>query len=184
MKGQDGSKDILALVKDGIKLIQNFGSVIVYSTPHLYASALPFIPSNTLLSMMLLPKFPRLARAAVGGLKGWPLEQQLLHGHTSGVTSVAFSPDGKRIVSGSWDKTVRVWDAERGVQLGSPLEGHTSEVISVAFSPDGKRIVSGSRDKTVRAWDVEGGVQIGSPLEGHTDGVISVAFSPDGKRIV
>ncbi|KIN96777.1 hypothetical protein M404DRAFT_37725, partial [Pisolithus tinctorius Marx 270] len=180
----NGSKDTLALVKDGIKLIQNFGSVIVHSTPHLYASALPFIPSNALLSMMLLPKFPRLARVAVGGLKGWPVEQQLLHGHTSEVSSVAFSPDGKRIVSGSSDKTVRVWDVEGGVQIGRPLEGHTEEVSSVAFSPDGKRIVSGSKDKTVRVWDVEGGVQIGSPLVGHTDAVESVAFSPGGKRIV
>ncbi|KIO00838.1 hypothetical protein M404DRAFT_1003535 [Pisolithus tinctorius Marx 270] len=184
LQGRDGFKDVLALVEDGIKLIRNFGSVIVHSTPHLYASALPFIPPNSLLSMMLLPKFPRLARVAVGGLKGWPVEQQLLQGHTDGVLSVAFSPDGKRIVSGSWDKTVRVWDVEGGVQIGSPLEGHTSEVNSVAFSPDGKRIVSGSMDNTVRVWDVEGGVQIGSPLEGHTDLVRSVAFSPDGKRIV
>ncbi|KIN98759.1 hypothetical protein M404DRAFT_156989 [Pisolithus tinctorius Marx 270] len=173
---KNGFKDVLALVEDGIKLIQNFGSVIVHSTPHLYASALPFIPSNALLSMMLLPKFPRLARVAVGGLKGWPVEQQLLQGHASIVNSVAFSHDGKRIVSGSRDKTVRVWDVEGGVQIGSPLDGHTSFVNSVAFSPDGKRI-------TVRVWDVEGGVQIGSPLEGHIDGIRSVAFSPDEKRI-
>ncbi|KIO00851.1 hypothetical protein M404DRAFT_753719, partial [Pisolithus tinctorius Marx 270] len=95
LQGQGGFKDVLALVEDGIKLIQNFGSVIVHSTPHLYASALPFIPSNALLSMMILPKFPRLARVAVGGLKGWPVEQQLLQGHVSTVNSVAFSPDGK-----------------------------------------------------------------------------------------
>ncbi|KIN95038.1 hypothetical protein M404DRAFT_68281, partial [Pisolithus tinctorius Marx 270] len=67
--------------------------------------------------------------------------------------SVAFSPDGKRIVSGSRDKTVRVWDVVGGVQIGSPLEGHTDEVESVAFSPDGKRIVSGSWDNTVRLWE-------------------------------
>ncbi|KIN98733.1 hypothetical protein M404DRAFT_827280, partial [Pisolithus tinctorius Marx 270] len=137
LQGQDGFgfKYLLALVEDGIKLIRNFGSVIVHSTPHLYASALPFIPSNALLSMMLLPKFPRLARVAVGGLKGWPVEQQLLQGHAFMVNSVAFSPDGKKIVSGSWDKTVRVWDVEGGVQIGSPLEGHTDLVNSVAFSP-------------------------------------------------
>ncbi|KIN97133.1 hypothetical protein M404DRAFT_37720, partial [Pisolithus tinctorius Marx 270] len=180
----NGFNDVLALVEDGIQLIRNFGGVIVHSTPHLYASALPFIPCNTLLSMMLLPKFPRLARVAVGGLKGWPVEQQLLQGHASEVQSVAFSPDGKRIVSGSRDKTVRVWDVEGGVQIGNPLEGHSDGVYSVAFSPDGKRIVSGSEDNTGRVWDVEGGVQIGSPLEGHTDPVYSVAFSPEGKRIV
>ena len=67
-----------------------------------------------------------------------------LTGHTGPVTSVAFSPDGKRIVSGSGDKTVRVWDAATGQPVGAPLTGHTDSVTSVAFSPDGQRIVSGS----------------------------------------
>jgi len=87
-------------------------------------------------------------------------------------------------VSGSNDKTVRVWDAERGVQIGSPLGGHTDYVTSVAFSPDGIRIVSGSIDMTVRVWDAERGMQIGSLLQSHTNYVRSVAFSPDGTRIV
>ena len=91
---------------------------------------------------------------------------------------------GTRIVSGSSDKTVRVWDADRGVQIGSPLHGHTNQVRSVAFSPDGTRIVSGSDDETVGVWDADRCVQIGSPLHGHTDWVRSVAFSPDGTRIV
>ena len=94
------------------------------------------------------------------------------------------APDDTRIVSGSEDKTVRVWDAERGVQIGSPLQGHTWSVTSVAFSPDGTRIVSGSNDNTVRVWDAERGVEIGSPLQGHTSYVTSVAFSPDGTMIV
>ncbi|KIN93865.1 hypothetical protein M404DRAFT_78983, partial [Pisolithus tinctorius Marx 270] len=107
-----------------------------------------------------------------------------LEGHTGGLKSVGFSSDGKRIVSGSFDKTVRIWDTERGVQIGGPLEGHIYGVSSVGFSSDGKRIVSGSYDKTVRIWDAERGVQIGGLLEGHTDGVNSVGFSSDGKKIV
>ena len=65
--------------------------------------------------------------------------------------SVAFSPDGQRIVSGSWDTTVKIWDANSGQEL-QMLE-HPDYVISVAFSPNGQRIVSGSYDKTVKIWD-------------------------------
>ena len=65
--------------------------------------------------------------------------------------SVAFSPDGKRIVSGG-DKTVRLWDADTGQPIGAPLSGHDNTVLSVAFSPDGRRIASGSYDKTLWIW--------------------------------
>ncbi|KIK23000.1 hypothetical protein PISMIDRAFT_101278, partial [Pisolithus microcarpus 441] len=182
---QNGFENSLALAQDGIKFMHNFGSVISLSTPHLYTSALPFIPSNTMLSRMLMPKFSSLAGISVGGLKAWPAVQQVLEGHADKVLSVGFSFDSKRIVSGSWDKTMRIWDAERGVQIGGPLEGHTDWVWAVGFSSDGKRIVSGSDDKTtVRIWDAERGVQIGGPLEGHTDWVWTVGFAFDGKRIV
>jgi len=78
-----------------------------------------------------------------------------LEGHSDYVTSVAFSPDGSRIVSGSEDNTIRLWDAETGDPIGNPLEGHSDYVTSVAFSPDGSRIVSGSDDNTIRLWDAE-----------------------------
>ena len=76
----------------------------------------------------------------------------MLKGHTSTVDSVAFSPDGQRIVSGSYDKTLKIWDANNGKELQT-LTGHTKWVSSVAFSPDGQRIVSGSEDKKVKIWD-------------------------------
>jgi WD40 repeat protein len=71
--------------------------------------------------------------------------------HEDSVLSVAFSPDGKTIVSGSNDHTVRLWDL-RGNQIGLPFQGHERGVNSVAFSPDGKVIVSGSDDNTLRLW--------------------------------
>jgi len=104
----------------------------------------------------------------------------LLQGHTGSVNSVTFSPDGKRVVSGSGDKTVRIWDVETcQVTL---LEGHANWVNSVTFSPDGKRVVSGLDDATVQVWDVETCQAI--LLEGHTGLVASVSFSPDGKLVV
>jgi WD40 repeat protein len=97
---------------------------------------------------------------------------------------VAFSPDGHRIVSGSADDTLRLWDADTGQQIGAPLTGHTAEVWSTAFSPDGQRIVSGSNDNTLRLWNADTGQSIGQPLGGGRDHVSSVAFGPDGRRIV
>jgi len=104
-----------------------------------------------------------------------------LEGHTGSVNSAAFSPDGKKIVTGSSDDTARIWDAETGKELRK-LEGHTSSVNSATFSPDGKKIVTGG-DRTARIWDTETGKEL-QKLEGHTSGVSTVAFSPDGKKIV
>ena len=107
------------------------------------------------------------------------LQQQ---GHTNWVTSVGFSPDGNRIVSGSMDKSVRVWDAKTDEHLRE-LQGHTDSVTSVGFSTDGNQIVFGSLDKSVRVWDGKTGKQL-RELQGHTDIVRSVEFAPDGHRIV
>ena len=100
------------------------------------------------------------------------------------VRSVAFSPSGQMIVSGSWYKLsiLQLWDI-KGNSIGQPFQGHEDSVYSVAFSPDGQMIVSGSADKTLRLWDIEGN-PIGQPFQGHKNSVYSVAFSPDGQMIV
>ena len=103
-------------------------------------------------------------------------------GHSGRVNSVAFSPDGKTIASGSSDNTIRLWNAKTGATL-KILTGHRYDVNSVAFSPDEKTIVSASDDRTVRLWDVNTGNQLLDPLTGHGGVVYSVAFSPDGKTI-
>ena len=79
---------------------------------------------------------------------------------------MAFSADGKRILTGSEDQTAKVWDAEKGQEVLS-LKGHTYSVSSVAFSPDGKRILTGSWDRTAKVWDAEKGQEVLS-LRGHT----------------
>jgi WD40 repeat protein len=105
----------------------------------------------------------------------------IYHGHTAGVQAVAWSPDGNRIVSGSNDKTVQVWDALTGTQVAL-YRGHTNFVNTVAWSPDGKTIVSGSADGTVRVWDVATSKQM-YVYRGHQASVNSVMWSPDSQRI-
>lgn len=108
-----------------------------------------------------------------------------LIGHNESVLSVVFSWDGTKIVSGSADMTVRVWDAVTGMvqTVMSERRGHTSRVLSVAISRDGSRVASGSADKTVRVWKLPTG-EVERVLEGHTDYVRSVALSSDGTRVI
>jgi WD40 repeat protein/energy-coupling factor transporter ATP-binding protein EcfA2 len=109
-------------------------------------------------------------------------ERNRLEGHDSGVTSVNFSPDGKTLVSGSYDNTIKLLNVETGQEIRT-LKGHDWDVNSVNFSPDGKTLVSGSGDKTIKLWNVETGQEIRT-LKGHDDYVYSVNFSPDGKTLV
>ncbi|MHC4827615.1 MAG: protein kinase domain-containing protein, partial [Planctomycetota bacterium] len=130
-------------------------------------------------------------------LRGWEWRylwtridaKRTLVGHRREVSSVAISPDGRRIVTGSEDKTAKVWDATTSQELLT-LEGHDGYVLSVAFSPDGQRIVTGGgpwgkgkHPGEVNVWDAATG-RLLHDLQGHTYCVWSVAFSPDGRRII
>ncbi|MEH2035302.1 protein kinase domain-containing protein [Nostoc sp.] len=117
-----------------------------------------------------------IENVAIGG------QIHTLQGHFSYVISVAFSPDGKILASGSCDNIIKLWDVGTGRVIYT-LKGHSYWVTSLAFSPDGKILTSGSGDKTIKLWNVTRGRQIRT-LKGHSEWVRSVAFSPDGKTLV
>ncbi|MFP3041718.1 caspase family protein [Treponema primitia] len=103
-------------------------------------------------------------------------------GHSFAVSSVAYSPNGRFIVSGSADSTVKIWSLETGREIWT-LPEHDSMVKSVSYSPDGRFIASGSADNTIKIWGVENGEDL-KTLSGHTSVVNSIAYSPDGRFLV
>ena len=105
-QGQVEYEDVLMFIRDGIKFVQNFAGIIDKSTPHVYLSALPFSPCKSMLAKCLATSFSGVAQVAVGQHDDWPRIQHALQGHTSSVLSVAFSPDGRHIMSGSCDETI------------------------------------------------------------------------------
>jgi len=110
------------------------------------------------------------------------VEFTTLTGHSGFVTSVVFSSNGKYLVSGSGDKTVKVYQTD-GFKEIVTLTGHSSYVYSVAFSPDGRYLASGSQDRTVKIYQTDGFKEIAT-LKGHSKSVTSVVFSPDGSYLV
>ncbi|KAG8723709.1 hypothetical protein FRC09_002099 [Ceratobasidium sp. 395] len=160
-----------ALVEDAYEFVHAFSSSIASnSTPHIYISQLQLWPQNRMMHKYYGYRLKKFTNASHDG-------------HTSSMLSVAYSPDGAYIASGSYYKTIRIWDARTGKPVGQPLTGHTELVSSVAYSPDGAYIASGSGDKTIRIWDARTGKPVGQPLTGHTNYVLSVAYSPDGAYI-
>ena len=142
----------------------------------LYTTALPFTPTNT--SIFKIFYHSGLPKVVCGVDKMWSPELLQLRGHHNTVNCVAFSPDGSKIISGSCDETIRVWDASTGIEMLPPLRGHEDSISSVALSPDGSKIISGSWDKTIRVWDTSAGIEMLPPLPVHSS-ISSVAFSPD-----
>ena len=134
----DKGPDLHAFIQDASRFAVSNRSIIEQAPLQVYCSALVFAPEKSIIRETFEGCIPSWIQRKPRVEIYWNAMLQTLEGHTDEVTSVAFSPDGKQIVSGSWDETVRRWDAATGQQLLPAFEGHTDGVTSVAFSPDGK----------------------------------------------
>jgi eukaryotic-like serine/threonine-protein kinase len=139
-----------------------------------------------ILEVLTNPRFTAVRTPAANSvfqdIRAADVQLAVLSGHLDQVISAAYSPDGTRIVTASYDRTARIWDARTGAQL-AVLSGHEGLVLAAAYSPDGTRILTASADKTVRIWDAHTGAQV-AVLAGHGDEIEGAAYSPDGSRIV
>ena len=168
------------LLNDARRFLQLDFELIKQHPLQMYDFAHVWIPEKSLMRERYADVLGHTPRVLFGLSQSW---EPLLHviRHASWVNSVAFSPDGSCLASGS-DEIVRIWNVATG-ELEDELEGHTDRVWSVTFSHNGRFIVSGSGDKTVRIWNMDT-CKTRYMLTGHTRGVRSVAISRNDKFVV
>ncbi|GJJ13058.1 hypothetical protein Clacol_007307 [Clathrus columnatus] len=179
-----GETDLGYYCRDASRFIVTFREPISESIPHIYISSLPFAPDDSPVAKTYRPKFRNTLSLIAGRMSRWPRVLQVVVGHKATISSIIFSPDGKWIVSGSHDETIRIWDANTGQVVRESLQGHTGAVTGVAMSRDGKCIASSAEDNHIIIWDVITNKPLLDPLHGHEEVVTTVAFSPCGQVLI
>ncbi|KAI8654220.1 NACHT domain-containing protein [Fusarium sp. Ph1] len=180
VKNAEG-QELTKLLQDARRFILFNRRPIELAPLQAYASALVFSPTRSLIRKLFEKGESNWIISKPSMESNWNTCVQTLEGHGSSVISVVFSADGQRLVSGSYDKTIKIWDAATGA-CEQTLEGHGEQVTSVVFSVDSQRLASGSYDKTIKIWDMAMGAYV-QTLEGHGDWVSSVVFSADSQRL-
>ncbi len=144
-----------AFLYDANRFLLKNRDILNLAPLQLYSSAIVFAPATSIIRNRFKEHIPSWLHRPPKVQQAWNAALQTLEGHSGSVQSIAFSPDGKLLASGSDDKTIKLWDTATGdVQT---LEGHSGSIQSIAFSPDGKLLASGSGDETIKLWNIATG---------------------------
>ncbi|KAF5361992.1 hypothetical protein D9756_002766 [Leucocoprinus leucothites] len=188
--------DLTEFIRDALRFVTAFTIPIMQSAPHIYLSALPFAPEESLVAKYFLPGFPRLLALDTGKPSHWSPCVFVSEYHKHLITAIAFSPDETIFASGDWDGKICIWDSETGILISGPLIRPAREVYSLDFSPDGKYLLATYEGEGMVIWDVENGKEHlcfggfserpgSSPLHGDiSECILSAVYSRDGHMIV
>lgn len=174
-------ENVSNLTQDACRFIQYHKWTIENSPLQTYSSSLLFSPAGSAIRKFYTAEEPSWMLRKPIIENDWSPCFSTLEGHHSAVNSVSWSPNAALVVSGSEDKTVRIWDPSIN-QCILTLEGHSQAVSSVEWSPDAKYVASASEDKTIKVWDSKTG-RCTSTFHGHTDCVKSVSWSPKSQKV-